>query len=250
MKNAKPSVVFHLAAHHFIPFCDKHPNETIRVNVEGTYAVLSSAARHGVEVAVVASTGAIYPSQEDVLHESLEPVPPDVYGLSKLMAEQVTRFIARTTGMTCVAARLFNAYGPFETNPHLIPDIIECLRLGPTVSLGNIHTKRDYIYVDDVALLLYKLATKARGNFSAVNVGTGVEYSAEGIVREIGRILGYDIKIKVDASRVRAVDKLHQRADATTLQATTGTHAAHNLADGLRKLLAHEGLLHHKQASA
>ena len=75
LRQTQPSTVFHLAAHHFIPFCDKHPRETLRVNVEGTYSVLTAAARHGVDVAVVASSGSLYPSQDGLLSEDLEPAP-------------------------------------------------------------------------------------------------------------------------------------------------------------------------------
>jgi len=40
MKQYKPEAVFHLAAIHFIPYCNDHPLETLRNNVEGTESVL------------------------------------------------------------------------------------------------------------------------------------------------------------------------------------------------------------------
>ena len=51
-------------------------------------------------------------------------------------------------------ARLFNVFGPGETNPHLIPTIVRQLQQGPELRLGNLSTKRDYIYVEDVARAL------------------------------------------------------------------------------------------------
>lgn len=242
MEKSQPSVVFHLAAHHFIPFCELNPGETLRVNVEGTHLVLAEAARHNVDVAVVASSGSLYQSRTDLLSENFPAMPVDVYGLSKHLAEEVTRFVMNTTSLRCVSARLFNTYGPYETNPHLIPHIMESLRCGPRVRLGNIHTKRDYIYVDDVAAFLYQCAATAEEAYTVVNVGTGTEYSAEEIVQTVGRLLGCRVLIDVDESRVRAVDKLHQRADTARLEKLTGMKPAHSLADGLDKLLRHEGI--------
>jgi UDP-glucose 4-epimerase len=243
MSEAQPDVIFHLAAHHFIPFCDAHPQETLRVNVEGTHHVLSSAVRHGATVALVASTGAIYPSRNSLLDEEITPDPIDIYGLSKLMSEEVTRFVALTSSMKCVAARLFNTYGAYETNPHLIPHIIQCIQNRGPITLGNIHTRRDYVYVDDVADLLLGCATKASDSYTVVNIGTGEEYSAQDIVQTIGELLGRELAIAIDADRVRKVDKLHQRADTRRLIELTGMHPRFFVADGLRRLLAHESWL-------
>ena len=242
LSESQPDAVFHLAAHHFIPYCNDHPLETLRVNVDGTYAVLDEAVKAGAHTAVIASSGAVYPSIDDPLAEDLSTAPPDVYGLSKLLTEQITSHFAETSDLTCVAARLFNTYGAFETNPNLIPHIMESLHEGLEISLGNIYTKRDYIYVEDVAHLLVQSALKASDPYTVVNVGTGVEYSAEEIVETIADLLRQEIHIDVDQSRIRAVDKMHQRADTTRLEALTGTSAAHPIREGLRKLLVHEQL--------
>jgi UDP-glucose 4-epimerase len=243
VKEAQPGIVFHLAAHHFIPFCNAHPRETLRVNVEGTHLVLSSAVHHGASVAVVASTAAIYPSRDAPLDEGIAPEPADIYGLSKLMSEESTRFVASTSRMKCVAARLFNTYGAYDTNPHLIPHIMQCLQSPGPIRLGNIHTRRDYIHVDDVADVLYRSAIAAVDGYAVVNMGTGEEHSAQDVVRTIGELLGRELEIVVDADRVRHVDKLHQRADTRRLNELTGKHPRRSLADGLRRLLVHESLL-------
>lgn len=243
MRKSDPTIVFHLAAHHFIPFCNAHPQETMRVNVEGTHVVLSEAAGQGVATSVVASSGSLYPGTDGLLGEDIPPAPVDVYGLSKHLAEVVAGHVAGASGMKCIAARLFNAFGPCETNPHLIPDILSGVREGDTVRLGNIHTRRDYIFVDDIAEILCSLAERVTEKYTAVNVGTGTDFSAAEIVELVSHLIGRQIKIDIDPARVRPVDKLFQRADTGLMTALTNFAARHSLAEGMRKLLVHERLL-------
>ena len=74
-------------------------------------------------------------------------------------ADAVTSLQRASTSMSDVfaafddaAARLFNVYGPRETNPHILPEILSQVQKGQhTLKLGNIAPKRDYIYVRDVA---------------------------------------------------------------------------------------------------
>jgi UDP-glucose 4-epimerase len=240
----KPECLVHLAAMHFIPYCNDHPQETLDVNVGGTFAVLRACVRWGVESIVFASTGALYASETHPLNEIHDqPVPSDVYGLSKLLGEQICAFFASTTDLQCRVARLCNTYGPYETNPHLIPHIIESLRAGPSVELGNVDTKRDYIYVEDVAKILMRYSQIDDLKHFTMNVGTGTEYSAQEIVECLAGLIGKPIEIVTSPDRVRKVDKLHQIADITTLVNLVGYLPQHTLQDGLKKLLVHEGLL-------
>ncbi len=241
--DVRPDVVIHLAAHHYIPYCNDHPEETLRVNVEGTHSVLHAAADAGARHAVIASSGVVYPGVDSVLREDGVVEPPDVYGLSKLMAENIAEYIGRTSSMACVSARLFNTYGPFETNPHLIPHIIDEMRKGNDIHLGNIHTKRDYIYVEDTAKLLVELANASVEKHEVVNVGTGEEYSAEEIVQFISGIRQRPLHIISDNARVRAVDKLHQRAGIAKLRDLIGMEPAVQIREGLTRLLRFESLI-------
>jgi len=236
----KPGIIFHMAALHYIPYCNAHPDQTLRTNVEGTFNVLEKCVAHNARVAVIASSGAFYPSLDTPLNEETEALPVDVYGLSKLITEQTAKFHASTSSLKCVAARLFNTYGPYETNPHLIPVILESLSKGDDILLGNIHTKRDYIFVEDVAEILYRSAFIDHESFMAINVGTGDEHSAQDIVEMIGELLDRAIHIDIDSARIRLVDKQHQMADTRKLRLKTGLQAKHSLRKGLQKLLVHE----------
>lgn len=237
----RPDIVFHLAAMHFIPWCDRHPQETIRTNVEGTQVVMSEAARAGTRMCVLASTGALYPSRDALLAEELPAEPKDIYAISKHVMEEMARAMVSMSSMSCVTARLFNVYGPYETNQHLIPDILEFARAGDTIRLGNVHTRRDYIYVDDVADMLLRCARSARERYTVINVGTGVEYSAEDIVSTIAHLLRRALHIETDPAKVRPIDKLHQRAATARLAALAGKLPDTSLSQGLSRLLRHEG---------
>lgn len=241
----KPKAVLHLAALHFIPYCNAHPEETIRINVEGTYGVLHACADASIERVVLASSGALYADKSGLIHEDDLIQPYDVYGVSKHMTEIAGAFFAQRHAMQVVVTRFFNTYGPNETQPHLIPTIIEQLKRGNDITLGNVQTKRDYIYVEDLAAGVVACADAALSgpNFVPLNIGTGVEYSAAEIVETMADILGRRLNLTSASALVRKSDKMHQTADTRRIHALTDWQAHYSLRDGLTKLLRFEGLI-------
>jgi UDP-glucose 4-epimerase len=213
----KPETIFHLAAVHFIPDCDADPLRCLRVNVEGTRAVLEATAelRQSTPV-VLASSAAVYapanwPHQED---DPLGPI--DVYGCSKRWAEELAHGFGARTGTSVGIARLFNVYGPGETNPHLIPSLICQFQAGQSVQLGNLSSKRDYVFVDDVADALMRLARHCHSGQSAtLNVGSGMAYSGHEVVQTLAGLPAVSSKptLTVDPSRIRPVDRPFLLAD-------------------------------------
>ncbi|MGE5680402.1 MAG: NAD-dependent epimerase/dehydratase family protein, partial [Bacillota bacterium] len=173
----RPEVIIHLAAIHFIPFCNNNTLETIKINVDGTYSVLDAAARFGVKRVMLASSGAIYASELHCLSEKNDrPSPVDVYGCSKLLAENIGEYFSHTSSLEVTSMRFFNTYGPFETNKHLIPEIIEQIKKGNNIFLGNITSKRDYIFTEDIAKAIVMLSEcKNLKKYEVVNIGTGIE---------------------------------------------------------------------------
>ena len=237
MEQAEPQVVIHLAALHFIPACNRDPQRAIRVNVDGTQGVLRAAAEApSVVGVVVASTAAVYAPSTDAHCESSEIGPTDIYGLTKLWSEQLAELFARSTGKSVGVARLFNVFGPGETNPHLIPTIVRQLQQGPELRLGNLSTKRDYIYVEDVARGLIALARNVlAGKSLTCNLGSGRQYDGREIIDTLARLMERDVRLETDAGRVRASDRPSLLSDSTRALETLGWQAQINLEQGLER---------------
>src|ERR1700761_3830689 len=62
----QPQWVIHLAAIHFIPYCNQHPFESSEINIRGTKNILD-ACKHtkSIEKVFFASTAAVYPISDD-----------------------------------------------------------------------------------------------------------------------------------------------------------------------------------------
>jgi UDP-glucose 4-epimerase len=239
----KPEIVFHMAAIHYIPECNDNPERTLRVNVEGTQSVLRAAAAAGTKKIVFASSGAVYADSSGSLEESSAIAPVDVYGWSKLFGEQLCHLNHSLNGTCTVIARLFNNYGPRETNPHIIPEIINQLRRGDVLRLGNISTVRDYIHTTDCAKALMKLAEHANHGISIANVASGAGYTVREIIDIIQSFTGRSIDVQLDDRRLRKFDKQTQVANISLLKSVTGWQPEKSIDDGMVDLLKFEKLI-------
>ena len=244
MQRLDTPFVIHLAAHHFIPFCIAHPAETIAVNVGGTQHLLDGLEPAGVERLVFASTADVYRPSE-APHREDDPVEPNnVYGASKRMGEWLVRFKQQASpGLDVRVARLFNAYGPGETNPHVLPDILGHMRRGDELPLGNVEPKRDYTFVEDMASLLCALVASDDAANATVNLGAGHARSVTELVDRLRAVSGRPLQIKTDPDKVRRSDRPLLEADTTIRRRLMPDVAITDIDDALRQTLVAEGLL-------
>jgi len=235
---ALPRVVVHLAAIHFIPYCIAHPQESIAVNVTGTLNVLEACRVAQTERVVVASTAAVYPVTDQPNRETDPVGPVDIYGITKYTCELLAELYVRQTSRPCTAARIFNAVGSNETNPHLVPALVEQLNRGSRrVSLGNLEPYRDYIDTQDLAEGLIALIRRPASGFEVFNVGSGNEYTVRQVVRLCEEILGESIRIEQRPDLVRKVERMRLAVCIDKLSGQTAWGPRISLRDTLRHLL-------------
>jgi len=241
----KPEVVIHLAAMHFIPDCNRDPSQCMEVNVVGTENVLSACRKSYIKRVIVTSSMAVYPIKDEANFEDDPAMPYDVYGESKLANEFQAKRFQRETGIDTIVVRLTNVYGPRETNPHVIPEIMEQLVAGKTrMMLGNINPMRDFIHTTDSAIGFSALALKPIApGFHVVNLGSGKEYSIKQIVEMLSKILKRPIEPIEDPTRYRDVERMHLLCEISRIKALVGWTPSKNITEGLRDLCKWYGVL-------
>ena len=182
IKKEKPDVVFHLAAHINDRESTHEPVMNADNNIIGTLNMLQATRSCNGTRFVFASTSAVYgskdeyPISEDVKFEAHTP-----YGISKLTAEHYLRFYNKLCGISYIALRFANVFGPRQDSSAesgAIGIFSANLLKGDQVYINNDgQTKRDYIYVKDV---VRALTSAAESDFVGVlNVGTGQETTTE-----------------------------------------------------------------------
>jgi UDP-glucose 4-epimerase len=188
----QPDVVLHLAAHIDARRSVDEPAFDARVNVAGTAAILEAARRAGARRVVLASTAAVYGKPDQLPTPELAELRPiNPYGASKSAAESYLALYSRLYGLSTLALRMANVYGPRQ-DPHGESGVVAIFTGAaaegrPVTIHGDGRQTRDYVHVDDVAAaFLLSTASTATG---VLNVATGRETS----VRQLAATIGVEV---------------------------------------------------------
>jgi UDP-glucose 4-epimerase len=185
----RPETVLHLAAQIDVRRSVADPAYDAQVNVAGTVAVLEAARKAGAARVVMASTAGVYGDPDDVPTSEASPVASlSPYGTSKAAAEWYLAQYRRLYGMSTLALRMANVYGPRQ-DPHGESGVVAifcgaAVARTDVVIYGDGRQTRDYIYVEDVvAAWLAAARSDATG---ALNVSTGRETSIVELASALG----------------------------------------------------------------
>ncbi len=240
----RPEVLVHLAARHFIPWCERFPAATLATNVVGSENVIEGARAGGVRKLVFASSAAVYGPSLQPLKESCALGPDDVYGVSKATGEQLMRLASqRAGGPDTVVLRLFNTIGPGDRNPHLIPRMVSELRLaGERLRLGNLTSVRDYVYVEDVARAILAAVEAELPGHTTINIGGGEGRSVAEVVEVLEGLLRRTLQVVSSSARRRAVDRPFLVADRDRARRLLGWEPRVEFEEGLARTLLAGGV--------
>lgn len=233
-----PNTIVHLAAIHFIPYCNDHEDEVMKVNVDGTNNLLKLSKDLNIQKFIFTSSASVYGLSEKAHKETDQRRPADIYGRSKSIGEnQVIKYSKNNKKCNYNIFRLFNVYGPNDLTPHFIPEMIKKIRKQKEILVGNINTKRDYVYVDDVVEAYVKIIKSTKNKKTNIyNVGTGTSIDGRQVIDLLAKNLNRSISIKQDKSLLRNVDVNNLQADITKLSKTYNWQPKNNINQGIKKI--------------
>lgn len=230
--NYKPEAIVHLAAITGVKRCEENLREAFAVNVGGTVNVADAASRSG-SLLVFASSREVY--GETIGQATTEDAPlnpKNLYGLTKMMGEQVLWWFNRLKSLRFGILRFTNLYG-LGGDQYASNVIMKRALSNEDITIyGGLQTL-NLIHVQDAARAI-TLALKREFSSDAFNVGSADSVTVEELVGKI-------IKITKSHSRVLRADmRLNETGrfvpDLTKASRKLGFSSEISLEEGLLRL--------------
>ena len=200
IEQIKPDLLSHHAAQMDVRHSVADPSFDARVNIIGFINLLEGCQNAGVKKVIFASSGgAVYGEQEVFpAPESHITQPASPYGVSKRAGELYLSYYHQAYGLSYIALRYANVYGPRQSahgEAGVVAIFLSLLCSGKTPLInGDGKQTRDYVYVGDVVAA--NLAALESPYVGAINIGTGVETDVVTIFAELCQAVGSQVKAR------------------------------------------------------
>jgi nucleoside-diphosphate-sugar epimerase len=220
----------------FVPTAYVMPERFFDINVGGTLHLLRAAQSLSLKRLLYVSSSEVYGDTDCVkCGEDTRFNPVNTYAVSKAAADRLCRTYYLEHGVPVIIARLFNCYGPRETEPYVIPEIIAQLHRSSRVSLGNICAERDFTFVHDTATALISVLASDVPNGEAINVGSDTAYTIEWLAQKLAEIMEVkSLQIIQDPAKFRRHDVQRFRCNNTKLVKYTNWRPTMGIDEGLK----------------
>ena len=175
LQRHQPEAIMHLAAESHVDRSIDGPAAFMETNIIGTYTLLEAARQYWNTLDETAqqsfrfhhiSTDEVYgdlEGPEDLFTETTPYAPSSPYSASKASSDHLVRAWLRTYGFPTLITNCSNNYGPYHFPEKLIPlMILNALEGKPLPVYGQGTQVRDWLYVEDHARALYKVATEGK----------------------------------------------------------------------------------------
>ncbi len=197
LERRKPRAIVHFAAESHVDRSIRGPDDFIRTNVDGTFALLEVVRAYWGTLAgqektdfrfLHVSTDEVYGSlgpKDPAFSETTPYAPNSPYAASKAASDHFVRSYHHTYGLPVLTTNCSNNYGRFQFPEKLIPLMILNAREGkPLPVYGDGQNVRDWLYVEDHCAAIATVLTRGQVG-QTYNIGGGNEKRNIDIVETI-----------------------------------------------------------------
>lgn len=234
------AVVYHEAALIDVNESLQHPTRYYQTNVEGFHTVLDACRRHDVPRLVFASSCAVYGHQpHGPIPESAAPAPLTPYAATKLEGERLCQTYTECYGLSTIALRYFNIYGPGQSAAYggVITTFLSRARRNDILTIyGDGLQTRDFIQIDDIVAANLLAGQASQLQHAVLNIGTGRATSINALATTISTLTG-NAHPTFHHAPARPGDIRFSHADITWAQHDLSFQPQLTLERGLKRLL-------------
>ena len=174
LERCQPCAIVHFAAESHVDRSIRGPDDFIRTNVDGTFALLEETRAYWSSMSedrdrfrfLHVSTDEVYGSlgpNDPPFSETTPYAPNSPYSASKAASDHLVRAYHHTYGLPTLTTNCSNNYGRFQFPEKLIPLMILNARDGKSLPVyGDGKNVRDWLYVDDHCQAISTVLEKGR----------------------------------------------------------------------------------------
>jgi dTDP-L-rhamnose 4-epimerase len=163
--------------------------------------------------------------------------PSSIYGITKLNQEQMFLTVGRAKGISTIAYRYQNVYGPGQSlsNPYTGILSIFSTRIRNEKGINIFEDgleSRDFVHIDDVVAATVAGIESADKIIEVFNVGSGVATNVLAVANSLQNLFNKSIPIEI-SGQFRIGDIRHNLADLSLIKKTLGWVPNISFQDGL-----------------
>ena len=221
--------------------CHEYPRSAFDVNVRGTFNVMESCIKNGVNRLVWSSSASVY---GDAVREPMDEDHPfnnkNFYGATKIAGEAMLRAFHHRYGLDYVGLRYMNVYGPRQDYQGayiaVIMKMLDAIDRGesPTI-MGDGSEAFDFVAVEDCARANV-CAMRSEATDQCYNVGTGSRTSLKELAEMLVELTGCQKPIEY-AERSQATLVKNRIGDPKRAREEIGYDFSIGLREGLERLI-------------
>jgi len=230
-------VVIHLAAQISVTDSIKDPDNTMKVNVDGTQNVLAACLENNIKNFIAISTAAIFGNQNEIVNENSKTDPISPYGKSKLMMEEKILDFSKKHNLNSIILRFFNLYGPGQSPQYagVIAKFLDKIKEDKPLEIyGDGSQTRDFIHIDDaVECIAFAIKNISKKTGKIYNVGSGKSTSILEIANLLLELSGKNLPINFKPE-IKG-DILHSKTSISLVKKEIGFEPKISLKEGLSR---------------